>query len=109
MAIGIRKKDTVQIIKGKDAAQKGEKARGEVKAIDARTQGVIVEGQNIVKRHVKAGSAKQTGILEQEASIHVSNVVLICPNCNKPSRVGSRKLEDGSKVRICKRCKGVIE
>ena len=109
MAIGIRKKDIVQIIKGKDAAQKGEKARGEVKSIDARAQRVIVEGQNIIKRHVKAGRAKQTGIVEQEASIHISNVVLICPNCNKPSRVGSRKLEDGSKVRICKRCKDVIE
>ena len=109
MAIGIRKKDIVQIIKGKDAAQKGEKARGEVKSIDARTQRVIVEGQNLNKRHVKAGMAKQTGIIEQEASIHVSNVVLICPNCNKPSRVGSRKLEDGSKVRICKRCTDVIE
>ena len=48
MAIGIRKKDIVQIIKGKDAAQKGEKARGEVKSIDARTQRVIVEGQNII-------------------------------------------------------------
>ena len=109
MAIGIRKKDIVQIIKGKDAAQKGEKARGEVKSIDARAQRVIVEGQNIIKRHVKAGRAKQTSIVEQEASIHISNVVLICPNCNKPSRVGSSKFEDGSKVRICKRCKGVIE
>jgi large subunit ribosomal protein L24 len=109
MSIGIRKKDTVQIIKGKDAAQKGEKARGEVKYIDTQSQRIIVEGQNIVKRHVKAGRAKQSGILEQEASIHISNVVLICPNCNKPSRVGNKKLENGSKVRICKRCKGVIE
>ena len=109
MAIGIRKKDTVQIIKGKDAAEKGEKARGEVRYVDTNTKRVIVEGHNIVKRHVKAGRAKQTGIVEQEASIHLSNVVLVCPNCNKPSRVGSRRLENGSKVRVCKRCQQVIE
>ena len=109
MAMGIRKKDIVQIIKGKDSAEKGEKARGEVKYIDTDANRVVVEGHNIVKRHVKAGRAKQTGIVEQEASIHLSNVVLVCPNCNKPSRVGSRRLDNGSKVRICKKCQEVIE
>ena len=109
MVIRIRKKDIVQIIKGKDAAEKGEKARGEVKYIDTDAKRVVVEGYNIVKRHVKAGRAKQTGIVEQEASIHLSNVVLVCPNCNKPTRVGSRLVEDGSRVRVCKSCQQVIE
>jgi large subunit ribosomal protein L24 len=69
---------------------------------------VIVEGVNRATKHTKVQSttrgAQEGGIVHQEAPIHVSNVQVVCPNCNKPSRIGYRKAEDGRSVRVCRKC-----
>ena len=71
---------------------------------------VLIEGLNRVKRHTKPrGVQTPGGIVEKEASIHASNVQPLCGRCNKPARVGRRRLEDGSSVRFCRRCNDVLE
>lgn len=101
----IRKNDTVLVIAGKDRGKKGK-----VRKAMPKEQKVIVEGINMIKRHSRArGVARQAGIIELEAPIHVSNVMLICSKCNKPVRVGFRFLEDGRKVRFCRSCGEVID
>ncbi len=101
----IRKNDAVIIIAGKDEGKKGKVRRafpGEDK--------VIIEGLNMIKRHSRARRAtRQAGIIELEAPIHVSNVMLLCNKCGKPTRVGFRFLDDGKKVRICRSCQEVID
>jgi large subunit ribosomal protein L24 len=71
---------------------------------------VIVDGANMIKRHSRARrAARQAGIIELEAPIHVSNVMLVCSKCNKPTRVGFQFLADGKRVRVCKSCQEVID
>lgn len=101
----VRKNDTVLVIAGKDRGKKGK-----VRQALPKESRVVIEGVNVVKRHMKArGATRQAGIIEREAPIHVSNVMLLCTKCNRPTRIGFRFLEDGSKVRICRCCKEVIE
>ena len=101
----IRKNDTVLIIAGKDRGKKGK-----IRKALPREAKVIVEGANLIKRHSKTqGQARQAGIIELEAPIEVSNVMLICNKCNNPARVGFRFLEDGKKARICHACGEVID
>ena len=101
----IRKNDNVLIIAGKDRGKKG-KVR---KAIPDKGK-VIVEGFNMIKRHSKTqGKTRQAGIIELEAPIQVSNVMIICNKCNKPARVGYRALEDGNKARYCRSCSEIID
>ena len=101
----VRKNDTVLVIAGKDKGKKGKVSRSLPKE-----NRVVVEGVNMVKRHMRPrGRARQAGIIEREAAIHVSNVMFLCTKCDRPVRIGFRFLEDGSKVRICRRCKEVIE
>jgi len=101
----IRKNDTVLVIAGKDRGKKG-KVR---KALPKKGE-VIVEGVNMIKRHSRARrEARQAGIIELEAPLDVSNVMLICNKCNKPTRVGARFLADGRKARICRSCYEVID
>ncbi len=101
----IRKNDTVLVIAGKDRGKKGK-----VRKAMPKEQKVIVEGINMIKRHSRArGVARQAGIIELEAPVHVSNVMLICGKCNKPTRVGYRFLDDGRKVRVCRSCSEVID
>lgn len=96
----IQKNDTVLIISGKHRL---EKKRGRVLKVFPKKNQVIVEGVNIIKRHTRpTQDLPQGGIIEKEAPIHISNVKLICPKCNRPTRVGLRILDDGSKVRVCK-------
>ncbi len=99
--MNIRRDDNVLVTAGRERGKTG-KVR-QVLVDDSR---VVVEGVNIVKRHMKprSATARQAGIIEKEAPLHVSNVALLCPKCNKPTRVGHRFLPDGSKVRYCKRC-----
>ncbi len=99
----IRKNDRVQVITGKDRGKVGKVLR-----VIPRTSRAIVEGVNIVKKHQKPTPGSQGGIIEKEATIHISNLMLICPKCTDPVRVGYKILEDGSKVRICKKCGEVI-
>jgi len=101
----IRKGDTVVIIAGKDRGKRGRVRR----ALPGENR-VIVEGINMMKRHSRARRAvRQAGIIELEAPIHVSNVMLVCGKCGKPTRVQFRLLEDGKKVRVCNSCQEVID
>ncbi len=94
----IKRGDTVLVVSGKD---KG--TRGEVIAVNLKKQRVFVEGANIVKRHMgRRTGVMQTGIVEGEASIHVSNVVLVDPDTGEVGRVRWRELEDGTRVRTVK-------
>ena len=82
---------------------KGEK--GKVLAFSPKEGKVIVEGRNIVKKHVKPRKmGDQGGIVSAEGALYASKVMVVCPHCNKPTRVGHKKFADGSKERICKRC-----
>ena len=101
----IRKNDTVIIIAGKDKGKKGKVRR----ALPDKDR-VVVEGLNMIKRHSRAGkSARQAGIIELEAPINVSNVMLLCDKCGKPTRVSFNFLTDGKRVRICNSCQEVID
>jgi large subunit ribosomal protein L24 len=104
--MSIRREDTVLVIGGKERGK-----TGKVRRVLPDESSVIVEGLNIVKRHMKPRSsqARQAGIIEKEAPLHVSNVALLCPKCNLPARVGHKLLADGTKARVCKRCSEVIE
>lgn len=104
----IKKGDTVEVIAGKDLGE-----RGEVTAVLPKDNRVVVQGINVMKRHQKA---KQAGsqqipaqIVEFDAPLNLSNVMLVCPNCNKKTRVGFKVREDGFKVRVCKKCGKDIE
>jgi large subunit ribosomal protein L24 len=101
----INKDDNVLVITGKDKGKKGK-----VRFSYPREGKIIVEGINFVKKHSKAkGQARQAGIIDLEAKLNVSNVMLLCAKCNKPARVGYKTLEDGRKVRFCRVCREVIE
>lgn len=105
MGLKIKRNDTVKVIAGKDKGK-----IGKVKKVYPKQMRVLVEGVNIVKRHMRArGPETPSGIVEMEAPIHISNVMLVCPNCGEPTRVGYTFLEDGRKVRICKKCGEVID
>ena len=101
----IRKNDTVLVVAGKDKGKKGK-----VRFAYPKDEQLVVEGVNFIKKHAKAtGNVRQAGIIERESPIHVSDVMLLCDKCNKPARVGSRFLEDGKKVRVCRSCHEVID
>jgi len=101
----IRKNDTVLVITGKDKGKKGK-----VRFAYPKDERVVVEGINFIKRHARArGRVRQAGIIELEAPIHVSNVMLLCDKCNHPTRIGFRILQDGRKVRACRSCGEVID
>jgi len=101
----IRKNDTVLVIAGKDKGKKGK-----VRFAYPKEQRILIEGVNFIKKHSKAkGAARQAGIIDLEAPVHVSNVMLLCDKCSKPSRIGFEKLEDGRRVRICRSCREVID
>lgn len=96
----IRQDDIVEVLAGKDRGK-----RGQVREVLPAPQRVIVQGVNIVKKHMKARAlGTQAGIIEIEASIHRSNVAVVCPDCDKATRIGFRHRADGVKVRYCKRC-----
>src|SRR6516225_5671492 len=99
--ISIRKGDNVRIISGRDAGK-----NGRVLSVNPRKNTVIVEHANIIKRHTRPNPAKNIkgGIVEREAPINVSNVMIVCSGCGKHARIGRNVLPDGSRVRVCKRC-----
>ena len=101
----IRKNDTIVIIAGKDKGKKGK-----VRRVLPDGEKVIVEGANMIKRHSRARrAARQAGIIELEAPIQVSNVMLLCEKCGTATRIGFHFLADGKKVRVCKSCQEVID
>jgi len=96
----LKRDDTVMVIAGRERGKTGKVLR-----VLRERDRVLIEQLNMVKRHQKARNVQsQGGIVSREASIHLSNVVPICGRCNKPTRVGHRRLEDGRKVAICRRC-----
>ena len=96
----IKKNDKVTILTGKEKGK-----IGTVLKVDAEKGRAIVEKVNMVKRHAKpGGKTAQGGIIEKEAPIHISNLLIVCGKCAEPTRVGKRLLEDGTKVRTCKKC-----
>jgi len=103
--MNIRKNDTVLVIAGKDKGK-----RGKVRFAYPKKERLLVEGINFIKKHSRArGAVRQAGIIEREAPISVSNVMLLCSKCNHPARVGFRFLADGRKVRFCRSCGEVID
>ncbi len=101
----IRKDDEVIVLTGRDKGK-----RGAVLRIITKTDRVLVEGVNVTKRHVKPTQAEpQGGIVEREAPIHISNVALIDPESDRPTRVRYKNLEDGRKVRVAARSGEVID
>jgi len=101
----IHRGDRVMVLTGKDRG-----ARGTVARMDLKHDRLIVEGVNMGVRHVKPRPPLvQGGRLEQERPLHVSNVMLICPKCGRPTRVGHHFLENGNRVRACKKCNENIE
>ena len=101
----IRKDDEVIVLTGRDKGK-----RGAVLRVVTRTDRVLVEGVNVTKRHVKPTQADpQGGIVEREAPIHISNVALIDPESDRPTRVRYKSLEDGRKVRVAARSGEVID
>ena len=106
LASPIRKNDNVLVITGKNRG-----TRGRVLRVDPVKNRLVVEGVNMIKRHTKPNPQKNIkgGVVEREASLHASNVQLVCPECGKQTRVGRKVLGDGRKVRICRKCEGVVD
>jgi large subunit ribosomal protein L24 len=101
----IRRDDNVLVIAGKDRGK-----TGKVNRVIREKDRVVVAGVNIATKHVKnRPGIRQAGIIHIEAPLHISNVMLVCPNCGKPTRVAHSFLEDGTKVRACKKCNQVID
>ena len=103
---GLRKGDEVRVMAGRDKGK-----TGRVLSIDPRTRRVTVEHANIIKRHTRADSSKNIkgGVVEREGPMAISNVMLICPACNKHARTGRKQMPDGTKVRVCRRCGTTLE
>ena len=106
LATPIRKNDTVVVTTGKDRGK-----RGRVLKVVADKNRLVVEGVNFIKRHTKPNPQRNIkgGLIEREAPLHASNVQLLCPECGKPTRLGKKILGDGRKVRICRKCEGVVD
>jgi large subunit ribosomal protein L24 len=106
LATPIRKNDNVVVITGKDRGK-----RGRVLKVVPDTNRLVVEGVNIIKRHTKPNPQRQIkgGLVEREAALHASNVQIVCPECGKPTRLGKKILGDGRKVRVCRKCEGVVD
>lgn len=112
MALKIRKNDTVAVVRGRDRGK-----TGKVLSVVTKHGRVVVEGVNIIKRHVKARpDLRQAGIVQQPGPLPVSNVKLVCNKCGKATRVGFQvlRVQEGAamtrrSVRVCKQCKQQIE
>jgi len=108
MGLKIKRGDTVEVISGNEVG-----ARGEVLRVDPAKSRVVVQAVNMRKKHqrqAQTGGQRQLpgGIIEFEGSMHISNVMVVCPSCDKPSRVGIRR-EDGERVRFCHNCDDVLD
>ena len=106
LATPVRKNDNVIVTTGKDRGK-----RGRVLKVLPGVNRVVVEGVNLIKRHTKPNPQRQIkgGLVEREAPLHASNVQVVCPECGKATRIGRRVLGDGRKVRICRKCEGVVD
>ncbi len=107
--IHVKKGDTVIVLSGKDRYSLTKK-KGKVLAVLRDKNQVIVEGMNMITKHQKPrGRFQQGGIIKKEGPIHVSNVMLVCDKCSRPTKVGKKILADGQKARVCKKCGEIID
>lgn len=98
----VKKNDKVKILQGKDRGKMGKVLR-----IEPSKERLYIEGVNIIKRHTRKKSQNQPGgIISKEGPIHISNVVIVCPNCSQTARIGFEIKDSGEKVRVCKKCGG---
>jgi large subunit ribosomal protein L24 len=103
--VQIRKNDSVMVIAGKERGKTGKVLR-----IIPDKDALVIERVNLVKRHTRPRGPQQPGgIIEKEASVHASNVMIMCDKCNAPVRIGRKTLGDGKKIRICRRCGEALE
>ncbi len=102
----IRKNDNVVVVAGKDRGK-----RGRVLQVVPDKNRVVVEGVNFIKKHTRPNPQAKIkgGIVEREASLHASNVQIVCPECGAPTRIGRQLLGDGRKVRVCRKCDGAVD
>jgi large subunit ribosomal protein L24 len=103
---GIRKGDTVRVMAGRDKGK-----TGRVLGVDPAKRRLTVEHANMIKRHTRPNPSKNIkgGIVEKEGSMNISNVLVVCPSCNKHTRLGHQTLPDGTKARVCRRCHATME
>ena len=103
--MGIKKNDSILVISGKEKGK-----RGRVLSVYPLKDSLLIEKINMIKKHMKPSRKyAQGGIIEKEAPVHISNVMLICPKCNKPTRISNTSLQGGKKVRVCKKCREVMD
>ena len=103
--LNVRKDDFVEVRAGKDKGR-----RGKVLSVFTKDSSVIVEKVNMVKRHQRpTQKVRQGGIIEKENKIRATNVMVVCQKCDKPTRIGGKRLENGKNVRICRRCGEVLD
>lgn len=100
----IKTGDTVVVIAGRAKGR-----QGKVLSVDRHKRRLVVEKINMMKRHMRPTRQAKGGIIEKEAPLHLSNVMLVCPACGKPTRVAQKRLEDGKRLRACRRCQEVVE
>ena len=101
----MKKNDLVMVIAGREKGKSGR-----ILKVFPQKNRALIEKVNFIKRHTRpSGQTRQGGIVEKEAPIHVSNVMIICEKCNVPIRVGKKILDDGRKVRICKKCGELLD
>ena len=100
----IRKNDIVTVISGEEKGKSGK-----VLSVDTFSGRILVEGVNFIWKHLRRSQQHPHGArIQKEASLHASNVKIVCQSCNKPTRAISKKLEDGDKARICKKCRQAV-
>ncbi len=105
LKLHVKKNDLIMVKKGREKGKSGRVLR-----VLAEKEKVIVEKINMIKRHSRPhGQQRRGGILEKEAPLHVSNVMLLCEKCNKPVRTGHRIVEGDKKVRICRKCEEIFD
>jgi len=100
----LRKGDTVKVIAGKEKGK-----TGKIMKIIGKKSRVTVEKINFIKKHQKPDAKGKGGIVEKEGSLHISNVMYLCGKCNRAVRIGYRTLEDGRKVRVCRKCNELLD
>ena len=105
MGLSIKKNDTVIVTVGKEKGKSGR-----VLSVYPSKNQVLIEKINIIKKHMKpTRKYTQGGIIEKEAPLNISNVMLVCPKCSKPTRIGNSLMQDGRKLRMCRKCREVID
>lgn len=103
--MGIKKNDSIVVISGREKGK-----RGRVLSVYPSKDSLLIEKINVIKKHMKPSKKyTQGGIIEKEAPVHISNVMLICPKCSKPTGISAMSLQGGKKVRACKKCREVMD